>query len=154
MMNKQREAFSLIMAIIVIVLMATVAMLIMNMSGKMVKTTTTQYQREQAVLYAKSYTEYAIMGVMANDRNTTTCLNEITAKVDNYSIDNYSIRTVISYIGNSDLASSSCAKVISSAVVTPESPLNIIVDVFVSYPDTDHPDDLNMTYHRRSLQKI
>ena len=153
-MNKQREAFSLIMAIIVIVLMATVAMLIMNMSGKMVKTTTTQYQREQAVLYAKSYTEYAIMGVMANDRNTTTCLNEITAKVDNYSIDNYSIRTVISYIGNSDLASSSCAKVISSAVVTPESPLNIIVDVFVSYPDTDHPDDLNMTYHRRSLQKI
>jgi len=148
-MNKQREAFSLIMAIVVIVLMATVAMLIMTMSGKMVKTTTAQYQQEQAILYAKSYTEYAIMGVMANDRNTTTCLNEITANVDNYSI-----RTVISYIGNSDLASSSCAKVISSAVVTPESPLNIIVDVFVSYPDAGHPDDINMTYHRRSLQKI
>jgi len=81
MMNKQREAFSLIMAVVVIVLMATVAMLIMTMSGKMVKT-------------------------------------------------------------------------ISNAVATPESPLNIIVDVFVSYPDADHPDDLNMTYHRRSLQKI
>ena len=150
MMNKQREAFSLIMAIIVIVLMATVAMLIMTMSAKMVKVTTSQYQKEQAVLYAKSYTEYAIMAVMANDRNTSTCLNEITANVDN---NNYNIRTVISYIGNSDLASSSCARKISS-VVTPESPLNIIVDVFVSYPDLDHPDDLNMTYHRRSLQKI
>lgn len=147
MMNKQREAFSLIMAIVVIVLMATVAMLIMNMSGKMVKTTTAQYQKEQAILYAKSYTEYAIMGVMANDRNTTTCLDNINA-----TIDNYTIKTIISYIGDSDV--SSCTNIISSTVVTPESPLNIIVDVFVSYPDADHPDDLNMTYHRRSLQKI
>lgn len=146
-MKKQREAFSLIMAIVVIVLMATVAMLIMSMSGKMVKTTTAQYQREQAVLYAKSYTEYAIMGVMANDRNTTTCLDEINANVDKYNI-----RTVISYIGNTEV--NSCTNVVSNAVVTPESPLNIIVDVFVSYPDADHPDDLNMTYHRRSLQKI
>lgn len=146
-MNKQREAFSLIMAIVVIVLMATVALLIMTMSGKMVKTTTAQYQREQAVLYAKSYTEYAIMGVMANDRNTTTCLDNINATVDNYTI-----KTIISYIGNVEV--SSCTNVISNAVATPESPLNIIVDVFVSYPDADHPDDLNMTYHRRSLQKI
>lgn len=147
MMNKQREAFSMIMAIVVIVLMATVAMLIMSMSGKMVKTTTAQYQKEQAVLYAKSYTEYAIMAVMANDRVTNTCLDNINATVDNYTI-----RTVISYIG--DINVSSCNNVISSAVVTPESPLNIVVDVFVSYPDLDHPDDLNMTYHRRSLQKI
>ncbi len=146
MINKQRKAFSLIMAIVVIVLMATVAMLIMSLSGKMVKTTTAQYQKEQAVLYAKSYTEYAIMAVMANDRNTTTCLDEITADVDNYSI-----RTVISYIGREV---GSCTNVISNSIVTPESPLNIIVDVFVSYPDLDHPDDLNMTYHRRSLQKI
>lgn len=146
-MNKQREAFSLIMAIVVIVLMATVALLIMTMSGKMVKTTTAQYQREQAVLYAKSYTEYAIMGVMANDRNTTTCLNNINATVDNYTI-----KTIISYIGNVEV--SSCTNVVSNAIVTPGSPLNIIVDVFVSYPDADHPDDLNMTYHRRSLQKI
>jgi len=147
MMNKQRKAFSLIMAIVVIVLMATVAMLIMTISGKMVKTTTTQYQKEQAVLYAKSYTEYAIMAVMANDRNTTTCLDNINA-----TIDNYTIRTVISYIGNSDV--SSCTNVISNSVVTSASPLNIMVDVFVSYPDPDHPNDLNMTYHRRSLQKI
>ena len=147
MMNKQREAFSLIMAIVVIVLMATVAMLIMTMSGKMVKTTTAQYQQEQAILYAKSYTEYAIMAVMANDRNNTTCLNTIYAVVDNYTI-----RADISYILDAPVAT--CNTVLSSAVITPNSPLNIIVDVFVSYPDLDHPDDMNMTYHRRSLQKI
>jgi len=151
MINKQREAFSLIMAIIVIVLMATVAMLIMTMSGKMVKGTTTQYQQEQAVLYAKSYTEYAIMAVMANDRNVSNnCLNTI-----NGSVDNYTIRTEISYIGDAQVASCGLfPRVLSSTVNNLNSPLNIIVDVFVSYPDLDHPDDMNMTYHRRSLQKI
>jgi len=147
MLSKQRKAFSLIMAIIVIVLMATVAMLIMSMSGKMVKGTTTQYQHEQAVLYAKSYTEYAIMAVMANDRVNNTCLNTIDG-----SIDNYTIKTEISYIGDANVTG--CTRALSNAVVTPNSPLNIIVDVFVSYPDLDHPDDMNMTYHRRSLQKI
>ena len=48
-----RKAFSLITAIFVIVLMATVAAFIMNLSGKMVKGTTVQFQREQAVLLAK-----------------------------------------------------------------------------------------------------
>ena len=146
MLSKQRKAFSLIMAIIVIVLMATVAMLIMSMSGKMVKGTTNQYQHEQAVLYAKSYTEYAIMAVMANDRNVT-CLNTIDGVIDNYTI-----RTEISYIGDIEVAD--CTRPLSSTVANLNSPLNIIVDVFVSYPDLDHPDDINMTYHRRSLQKI
>lgn len=145
-LSKQRKAFSLIMAIIIIVLMSTVAMLIMSMSGKMVKGTTTQYQYEQAVLYAKSYTEYAIMAVMANDR-TVNCLNTIDG-----SIDNYTIKTEISYIGDTNVTG--CSRVLSNTVVNPNSPLNIIVDVFVSYPDLDHPDDMNMTYHRRSLQKI
>ena len=58
----------------------------------------------------------------------------------------------ISYIGN---GIGSCARVLNTAdVVHPKSTLNIIVDVFVSYPDLDHPDGLQKTYHRRSLQKI
>ena len=142
-----RKAFSMITAIIVIVLMATVGTFILNLSGKMVKGTTAQFQREQSMLLAKSYTEYAIMAVMANDRNNTTCLNTINAVVDNYTI-----RADISYILDAPVAT--CNTVLSSAVVTPNSPLNIIVDVFISYPDLDHPDDMNMTYHRRSLQKI
>jgi type II secretory pathway pseudopilin PulG len=75
---KMRRAFSMITAIFVIVLMATVAVLILNLSGKMVKETTAQFQREQAMLLAKSYTEYAVMAVTANDRNGTgNCLTDI-----------------------------------------------------------------------------
>ena len=73
-----RKAFSMLTAIFIIVLMAIVAAFIMNLSGKMVKGTTSQFQREQSVLLAKSYTEYAIMAVMANDHNSSSCLNEIT----------------------------------------------------------------------------
>ena len=143
-----RKAFSMLTAIIVIVLMATVGTFILNLSGKMVKGTTTQFQREQAMLLAKSYTEYAIMAVTANKHNSSNCLNTITG---NYG--DYGINVSISYIGN-NLDVSCAIPLNANPIITPKSPLNIIVDVFVHYPDYDHPDDLNMTYHRRSLQKI
>ncbi len=143
-----RKAFSMITAIFVILLMASVGTFILNLSGKMVKGTTTQFQREQAMLLAKSYTEYAIMAVTANDQNTT-CLNTI-----NGDYGDYSIIVRISYIGRLNILNGGCTILNSTDIVTPKSPLNIIVDVFVSYPDYDHLDDLNMTYHRRSLQKI
>jgi len=143
-----RKAFSMFTAIFIIVLMATVAAFILNLSGKMVKGTTAQFQREQAVLLAKSYTEYAIMAVTANEHNSSNCLNTITGTYGNYNVE-----VDISYIGDANL-NASCTNRLSTTVVTPRSPLNIIVDVYVRYPDIDHPDDLNMTYHRRSLQKI
>lgn len=143
-----RSAFSMLTAIFIIVLMATVAAFIMNLSGKMVKGTTVQFQREQSVLLAKSYTEYAVMAVTANEHNSSNCLNSITGTYGPYNI-----QANISYIGNN--LDGSCTRILNiNPIITPKSPLNIIVDVFVSYPDMDHPDDLNMTYHRRSLQKI
>ncbi len=149
-----RKAFSMLTAIFIIVLMATVAAFIVNLSGKMVQETTAQFQREQSMLLAKSYTEYAIMAVTANDHTSGQCLNNITGGYGNDGSGNplYNINVDISYIGNN--LNASCTRKLSTTVNTPMSPLNIIVDVFVSYPDPNHPDDLNMTYHRRSLQKI
>ena len=149
-----RKAFSLLTAIFIIVLMATVAAFIMNLSAKMVKGTTVQFQREQAVLLSKSYTEYAIMAVTANEHNDTNCLNNIAGTYGNDGNGNplYTINVDISYIGNSDLHTN--CNTLSNTVVTEKSPLSIIVDVFVSYPDLDHPDGHDKTYHRRSLQKI
>ena len=147
-----RKAFSMLTAIIIIVLMATVAAFIMNLSGKMVKTTTVQFQREQAVLLAKSYTEYAVMAVTANEHNSSNCLNSITGTYGPYNV-----QADISYIGNN--LDGSCARVFNrdftvETIDTPKSQLNIIVDVFVDYPDIDNPNNVNMSYHRRSLQKI
>ncbi len=152
-----RKAFSMLTAIFIIVLMATVAAFIVNLSGKMVKGTTAQFQHEQSVLLAKSYTEYTIMAVTANEHNSSNCLNNINGTFGDDGAGNplYTVNVDISYIGNADLHGN--CNTLSNGVVTEKSPLSIIVDVFVSYKDLDHPLGAgapDITYHRRSLQKI
>lgn len=150
-----RDAFSLITAIFTIILMASVAMFIMNVSGKLIKETSTQYQREQSMLLANSYLEYGIMAVTANEHNKTNCLNYITGKYAQYDVN-----VTVSYIGNDKNlgsgSSSNCANVLSKSVVTKRSPLNIILDVFVSYDDDDTVSATpnKITYHKRKLVKI
>ena len=149
-LHTQRKAFSMLTAIFVILIMASVGAMVMSLSAKMVKETTTQFQREQSMLLAKSYTEYAIMAVMANGTRSAggNCLNTITGAYNN----TYNITVDIAYIGNNTtLAGTSCNNILSNTVTTPQSPLNIIVDAYVSYPDDNGQ---NITYHRRSLQKI
>ncbi len=147
--KNQRKAFSIFTAIVVIVLMATVAMLIMNMSGKLVKETTAQYQREQAMLLANSYTEYAVMAVTANDRSTN-CLRTI-----NGTWNGYSARVEIAYIGNATTIGA-CAgtRKLSDTVSTPDTPLTIMVDAYIDYKDLDNPSGQDLVYHRRTVQKI
>ena len=144
-----KKAFSMITAIMVIILMATVAVFIMNLSGKMVKGTMTQYQREQSMLLAKSYTEYAILAVTANDQDTANCLNNISGSYGIFSVD-----VNISYIGDTNLHPN--CRTLENNVSTVKTPLSIIVDVFVRYDDLDNPSSPppEITYHRRSLQKI
>ena len=162
MMHTQRKAFSMLTAIFVIVLMATVAMLVMNLSGKIVKETTAQYQKEQAALLAKSYTEYAIMSVMSNDRNATDCIEDIDGRIGD-DVNNgvgYLVNTRIAYIADSNARVGTCptTRILDdSGITTAESALNIIVDVYVRYRDPDHPNIASapwITYHRRTLQKI
>ncbi len=166
----QRKAFSMVTAIVVIVLMATVAMLVMSMSGKMVKETTAQYQEEQAALLAKSYTEYAVMAVTANDRSIpvhgNACLTTINGTMGDAVVgaggaagnpnNGYLINVNISYIGTA-AALGLCAAPIAlddTVHAASNTPLTIIVDVYVQYRDLDNPAGPNMTYHRRTVQKI
>lgn len=147
--NKSREAFSMLTSIIVLVLMATVAMLILSMSGKLVKETTSQYQREQAMLLANSYTEYAIMAVTANDRSLNNCLGTI-----NGTANGYSARIEISYIGTTvEIGNCADTKRLGTVPAGSTTPLTIIVDAYIDYKDLDNA-YLTITYHRRTIQKI
>ncbi len=150
--QNHRKAFSMLTAIVVIILMATVAMLTMSISGKIVKETTAQYQREQAILLANSYTEYAVMAVTANDR-TVQCLSTIRGTYNGYRA-----RIQISYIGTAAIIGT-CTGTKQLATVTAgnKSPLTIIVDAYIDYDDLDNPSGAGvpkMTYHRRTVQKI
>ena len=156
--TKNRKAFSMLTAVFVIVLMSTVAMLVLNISGKLVKETTAQYQNEQAALYANSYTEYAILAVTGNDRSVN-CLTTINSTIGVPAIGNgYSIRTHISYIGTGpEVGNCAIASILSEAVTTEKTPLTIIVDAYVDYKEPDHHDSANapwITYHKRTVQKI
>ncbi len=75
-----KRGFSLLTAIIFVVVLATLAALALSMSTQSVKETNDVYLKAQAELLAKSATEYAIMAITAHERNATNgCLNEIHA---------------------------------------------------------------------------
>jgi len=143
-----RPAFSMITAIFVIVIMASIAAMVVTTSGKIVKTTTAQYQREQAILYAKSYTEFAVMAVTANDRNSS-CTQEISG----HTVDDYNVTVHIAYIVNSAYAGTCFPVALSNTVTTAETPMTIIIDAYVRYKDPDNTAQWR-TVHRRTVQKI
>jgi len=166
MIHRQRKAFSLLTAIFIIVIMTTVAAFVMNLSGKVAQETTAQYQKEQAVLLAKSYTELAIMTVMSNDRNGTgVCVQDIeannvipvgavTTPGDDDNPQSYDIETRIAFIGpNTDISVCDNTRELGNPVTAASDELNIIVDVYVRYKDITYPSS-TISYHRRTLQKI
>jgi type II secretory pathway pseudopilin PulG len=109
-----RNAFSMITAIFVIIVMATVAMLVMSTSGKIVKETSIQFRKEQAMFLARSYTELAVLAVTNYDRSTSSdCIEDIDGVVNaltpgaapatGVSSTNgggYDVQTRIYYLGN------------------------------------------------------
>ena len=149
---KHKKAFSMITAVFVIIIMASVTALIMNVTGKTVKATTQQYQDQQARLLARSYTELAILYALYYDRTATPdCLKTIT---DTFK--NYEIQVEFHYIGN-DTALNGCARAITPWVGTStgfENSLSLVIDTYIYYKDFDDITDRNITYHRRSIQKL
>jgi len=151
--DQMRPAFSMLTAIFVIVIMASVSVFVMSLSGKVVKSTTAQYQHEQAALYAKSYTEYAILAVTGNDR-TANCLSDINGTIgsDPSIGDGYKVSVHIAYIGTG-AGVGTCTN-LGTPVTTKNTPLTIIVDVYVDYKDPENSAGPWFTVHRRSVQKI
>ena len=174
MINKKtKKAFSMITAIFVIVIMATVTALIMNVTGKTVKATTQQYQKEQAGLLARSYTELAILYATHYDRRDTAdggngdCLKSITDHFGDVS-NGYDIKINIKYIGNDTLLAN-CSNNIEAdgnfTLATKNATwtnnidgfyktISLIIDTYITYKDFDDPSNRNITFHRRTLQKL
>jgi len=157
-LNHQREAFSMMTAIIVILLMASVGSYVLSTSSKIVQETGAQYQTEQAALYAKSYTEYAILAATANESNTSNCFENIDDTIGTpIEAKGYNIRIRVAYIGETNLINGCDALRQLDTVDTESTPLQIIVDAYIEYKDSNHPDIPNApytTYHKRTLQKI
>jgi len=160
---KHKKAFSMVTAIFVMFIMASLTALIMNVTGKTIKETTKQYQKEQAMLLARSYTELAILYTLYYDRSSS-CLEKIT---DHFGDTNngYDIDIRIKYIGkNSELTNCSAGNVVATLNGTTgfDNTISLVIDTYIKYRVIDHPlnqnsstmDDVFMTFHRRTLQKL
>jgi len=161
-LQQKRKAFSMITAIFVILLLATVGGFIMNISGKVVQETISQYRKEQAILYAKSYTEFAIMAATSED-----CVQRIQSNVDGdenqvLAGQGYRVDVKVQYIGNT---SSICTNTIGNTNITDLRAIDnvIIIDTYVHYREPDSIPAIRglswvqapgITYHRRTLQRL
>jgi len=172
-----RNAFSMLTAIVVIVLMAGITALVMNLSGKIVTETTSQYRKEQAMLLAKSYTEFAILAIQGHNMQANGCLRTLTGIINSTQYDTanngganrgegYRITVRLRYVGLP--LSINCKKanrLDPSPKNTTSSDVAVMVDVGVRYRDLDAvanaisaggkaKDAPWINYNRRTLQKL
>jgi len=162
-----RKGFSLLMAVFIILLMATISSLILNTTSKVIKETSSQYRNEQSRLLAKSYTELAVMAVMGHDRSAGDCVQRVQGTINTLTIGQanpaggninnggYTVTADIQYIGNGFPVDPSC-KMLNAQALTLLSGPHMMIDVYVRYRDPDQiaAAQKDITYHRRTLQKL
>lgn len=113
-----KKGFSLILAIIFILLVASIGALSMAISSSSAKTSINLFIHEQAKLLADGAAEYAIMKVQQNDF-ATTCVDEI---VINYPNDpneaspTFRVNISITYIGDKDTIKHCTNKIVSEKI--------------------------------------
>ncbi|MCI6339622.1 MAG: hypothetical protein MR782_01980 [Campylobacter sp.] len=94
-----KKGFSLILAIIFILLVASIGALSMSISSSSAKTSVNLFIHEQAKLLADGAVEYAIMKVQQNDF-ATTCVDEIEINYPNDTNPTFRANISITYIGD------------------------------------------------------
>ena len=144
-----RKGFSLITAIIFIVLVATIAALALSFSTFSTKQTSDLFLREQAELLVQSGTEYALLAISGHDINTTNgCLNAINAQYPQAGAAAiFDINITINYMGSGLPAG---CNILSNTVATSDSNMTVIIDTIV----TDHNLSTEpIRLHRRTIQK-
>ncbi len=168
-----RKGFSLLTAIVVMVLMAGITASVMNISGKVIKETTSQYRKEQAVLLAKSYTEFAILAIQGHDMTTNGCLRGINGLVNNIipgspananSGTGYQVNIQLQYIvlppaiASKPSCTDSPNAVLFSPAGRPFYNTSVLVDVNARYNDIESVDSggtpQEIHYNRRTLQRL
>ena len=144
----KRNGMAMIMAITVIVVMATILALSISLTALTGKRTTDLYLYEQSILLSKSATEYALLR-MGQDNNIT---NPCTYTGNSFVQDGfYNINISVRYVYTNFPAT--CVGQQYTTVLTPEQNGSALVDVTVSVTDPSIATE-PIRYFRRSIQKL
>jgi len=149
----KRKGFSLVLAIIVLVIVSSLAAFMVSLSSTSAKITSDVYLKEQAELLMQSATEYSILAALGHD-NQNSCLENINITYPNSSNPIFDINISLWYIFDSSTASSiNCSHILFSNLNDSNSSFTMIIDTSVSsspYLQLSEPIKL----HRRTVQKL
>ncbi|WP_052433627.1 hypothetical protein [Sulfurospirillum arsenophilum] len=147
-----RKGFSLITAIIFMVLIASIAALSLSFSGLSTKQTTDLYLREQAELLVQSGTEFALLAISGHDINATNnCLNAINIQYPQIGTGAlFDINVTLNYMGRGLPAG---CNTLSNTVATADSNITVIIDTIVQTTTANNISTEPIRLHRRTIQK-
>ncbi len=138
-----RRGFSLITALIFLVVIATIGALSISLSTQSAKQTGDIYLKNQAGLLLRSGTEYAMLAMSGHDYSVN-CLNQVNMTYKSQ----FDINVSIMYIGNGLPAS--CNR-LANDIATADSNRTVIIDTFVTTINDITSEPIRL--HRRTIQK-
>ena len=144
-----RRGFTLITAILLILLISTIAMLSLSLSSLTTKQTSDIYLREQAELLLQSATEYALLAISGRDIATNGCINTINAQYPQAGANAlFDINISLSYLGNG--LPNTCNR-LDNNVSNLDSNVTVMIDTVVTSANSVSTEPIRL--HRRTLQK-
>lgn len=147
-----RKGFSLLTAIIFLVLVATISTLAIVLSTQSAKQTADIYLKNQAELLLRSGTEFAMLAMSGTDYNVT-CLNNVNIRYPVNSASNYThdINITIQYLMTNNPGGRCTIFNGAANIDTNKSNRTVIIDTFVTTNPNITTEPIHM--HRRSIQK-
>ena len=141
-----RSAIAMIMAIAVIVVIATLMALGISLTSQTSKRTTDVYLYEQASLLFRPAAEYALLRISQNP----PCSN----LDQNFTQDGiYNIDIKLRYIYDSNVSCIANGGTLYTTVTTPEQNGSVLMDITIDVNDTTVATE-PIRYFRRTLQKL
>ena len=140
-----RRGFTLLSAIFLMVLVATLMVLSFSLSTQTAKQTGDIYLQEQGQLLARSATEFALLAISGHD-NSKDCIENINLNYPK-GAPVFDINMTLYYIGNG----LPCNHLLANDIETAESNGTVLIDTIVSY--TDPGTNETVRFHRRTIQK-
>jgi len=155
--TNSKKGMAMIMAIFVIVIVATIMSLAIALNSQTTKRTVNLYIYEQAILLAKSAAEYTLLRISLDNNSTNPChvktLN-FSPDLDNDGVaDYFDINVSVKY-SYTNYPPTGCPTAVRFApVTTPEQNGSVLLDITVSVDDTTITTE-PIRYFRRTIQKL
>ena len=145
-----RRGFSLLTAVIFLVLVATIGALALSFSTLNVKQTSDIYLREQADMLLQSATEYALLAISGHQINAANgCLNTINSQFQQAGNPVFDINISMNYLGNGLPAG--CNQFSATNIATNDSNVTVVIDTIVASVAGIATEPIRL--HRRTIQK-